>query len=279
MSSVAIIQHSDAIHLITDGAQYDHDGVVTNLASKVHDLPLSGCVIAFRGASWPQVPLVTMLGLAPTFDALLDMLPDAFKIVTGFRDAVKGTDGDPRDREFEVTIAGWSERAERMAAAVAVSFNPRDPADVTGLSFLDGYYPGAPCAPGGVQTYPPVDVEHVLGRPIATMEDLDSLDPLLDGFALHVAQRVAGGTYGGRAVYLVGGFAELTSVRRDNIRRQIIHEWPDIVGAKIAPEGALPVEDLQALMDTNKAWADSVEAARLAAGGPVPPTPRIALAA
>lgn len=272
MSSIAIIQQSDAIHFITDGAQYDSDGVVTKLASKVLILPLSGCAMALRGGSWAGGTLLLMLAAARSFDEVLERLPQAVEDAIKVRDAVSMPARDPLTSHFEVTVAGWSAASSAMRAAVTTSRDPSDPEDVTGISFIEGYYRGAPCAPCGLQLYPAVsNIDHILDRTIETQEDLDGLDPELDGFALHVAQRVTGGTYGGRAVYLVGGFAELTTVRRESIASRVIHEWPDRIGAKIVPANALPVEELQAILDASKAWEQAVEAARLTVGRPIAP--------
>ena len=45
-----------------------------------------------------------------------------------------------------------------------------------------------------------------------------------------VGDQVFGGCPG-----MVGGFAELTTIRRAGIERRILEHWPDVIGRKIVP--------------------------------------------
>lgn len=255
MSSLIAIQQTDAIHLITDGAQYDHEGVVLNIASKVVHLRRSNCVFAVRGSHWAVLPLEFCLRLFGSLDAIVEALPPILRLMLCEYEkaqADQGADAHPVDRHFEVTIAGWSDRMQRMVALVASTWAVRDPDDQTGLSYQVGYVPCTPWLPAQGYSQPPVDWVGVLGRAFDTQAHVDAFDPVTDGLALHEAQRVEGGAYLGRAAYLVGGFAELTTVRRDGVERQILCEWPDAIGETITPAGAAPIDLLQAVLDADQ---------------------------
>ena len=257
MSSIIVIQQTDAVHLITDGAYYDHNGVITDIRSKVIHLPHSNCAFAMRGASWPRAALTFPLQFADSLDDVVDMLPNLMRAMVSTFDNMYGPDASPLDRNFEVTVAGWSDRLQRMVAGVASTWEPRDPNDVTEISYLNGYECCVPWVPGQGYTAPAIDIQAVLGRAIDTQGDIDAIDPEQDGFKIHLAQRREGGVYGGKGAYLIGGFAELTTVRRDGISRRILREWPDQVGHKIIPEGAAPLEMLQAALDAANAWREA----------------------
>lgn len=253
MSSVVAICQTDAIHLVTDGALYDHEGTVTAFQSKIIPLRSAGSVLALRGASWAAGPLTLILGAADSFDQAIDRLPDLMeRMVIQFNDKL-GLDVPSVDRDFEVTIAGWSSKYGRFVVAVASSYIPCDPDDSSGNSHQPDYQQFVPREAPKAYTAPLIDVQGVLGREIITMGDVNALDGGVDGFALHCAQRVTPGIYCGKPVHLIGGFAELTTITRAGFESRIIREWPDAVGQKIAPEGAVPLALINRAMVTQAA--------------------------
>lgn len=247
MSSIIIIQKTDAVHLITDGAFYDAEGRVVDVRSKVVELARSGCLMAVRGANYPSMPLEFLLGMQPNFDAIMTALPDTLRSILQMFDIV--TDGDALcvERHFEVTIAGWSDERQAWTAGIASTFRPCDPEDVQGISHLDGYEPFMPLLAASACCMPAVDGVGILGRTFNRQEDVDGLDPVKDGLLLHEAQRLVVGVTGdGQIQYLVGGLAELVTVSAAGITRQLLRRWPDQIGELITPEGAEPVEDVKA---------------------------------
>jgi len=259
MSSVVAICQTDAIHLVTDGALYDDDGTVVGFNSKVIPLHLANSVLALRGASWAAAPLELILGAASSFDQAIERLPDLMeRMIVQFNEKL-GPDVSWVDRDFEVTIAGWSSKYGRFVVAVASSFAPDDPNDTTSDSHQPGYQQFIPREAPRAYTAPLIDVQGVLGREIATMGDVNELNGEVDGLALHCAQRVTPGIYCGKPRHLIGGFAELTTITRDGLKSKILREWPDAVGKKIAPEGGVPIALLEQAMTT---LAAAEEAAR-----------------
>ncbi len=254
MSSIVVIQQTDAVHFITDGASYDHNGVVVRIGSKVEELPRSNCIVALRGGGWAASALHFALHLLDSFDAIIDALPNLMPFMLAKFDGLRAASVHPLERHFEVTVAGWSERMDRFAAGVVLTFEPFDCADETGISHMAGYQQFMPFLPGQCYTAPPADVQAAIGRELMTQEDVDAIDPLLDGFHIHEWQRIQGGLYAGQVAYIIGGFAELTTVRKDGIERRIIHEWPDVIGRKITPAGAPSLEALETARAAEKAY-------------------------
>lgn len=242
MSSVVAICQTDAIHIITDGAMYDRNGAVLGFQSKIIPLHLAKSVIAVRGASWAALPLEGILRFADSFDQALERLPDLMERMMASHIEELGADLHPADREFEVTIAGWSAKFGKLMVAVASTFKPCDENDGADDSHQAGYQQFVPREAPRAFTAPLIDVQGVLGRQITTVGDINEMDGAIDGFALHCAQRVTPGFYFGKPAHLIGGFAELTTVTRNGFEKRVIHEWPDTIGRKITPEGAVPLE-------------------------------------
>lgn len=253
MSSVVAICQTDAIHLVTDGAMYDRDGLVTGFQSKIIPLHSAKSVIAVRGAGWAFLPLEAFLRFATSFDQALERLPDLMERMIAGHIAELGTDIHPAEREFEVTIAGWSSKYGRLMVAVASTFAPCDPKDSTGDSHQPGYRQFVPWEAARAYTAPLIDVQGVLGREIATVGDVNELAGEVDGFALHCAQRVTPGLYYGTPVHMIGGFAEHTRITRQGFETKVIREWPDAIGQKITPEGAVPLDLVQHALVTQAA--------------------------
>ncbi len=249
MSSIVAITQTNAVHLITDGASYDPDGVVQAIGQKAEELPVSNCVYVVRGANYPRMPLSFLLWGQPSFDAIMDQLATIVERVLEMYNVLADGKAPPVQQHFEVTVAGWSNERQSWAVGIASTFQPCDPHDAQGVSYIDGYQPFVPFLAAPAYSLPVVDGAAVLGRTLETQEDIDSFDPVRDGLLVHEAQRLVYGHVGdGRLQYLVGGFAELVSVSRDGINRRILREWPDRVGELITPEGGQTIEDVRAAL-------------------------------
>lgn len=249
MSSLLIIQQSNAVHIIMDGAAYDEAGVVQRIASKVVDLPVSNCALAIRGASWAKSAIVSLIGLAPSLDDACDMLPDVMSNLLRIYDGQNGDEQGWIQRNFEITIAGWSDRAQAWVACLASTYPANFAEDPTGWTECEGYEPGLPMFMSSLVAHPPIDIAAALGRDVSSQADVEALDVRRDGLALHCAQRLEPGVFLGEPQYLVGGFSELVTVSSAGIQRQILQEWPDAVGEMIVPEGAPSLQH----------WRDRIE--------------------
>ena len=256
MSSIIIIQQTDAVHLISDGAGYDNEGVVQRVASKIHSLPLANCIYASRGCTWTEDALAVMMACYSSFDEIATELPD---FLLRLKSAAVAAGVAVIDRTFIVTVAGWSDALQKWAAVVYSSWDKCDPHDVDGLSFIEGYETCRPILASTICCAPPVE-ELALGRPVESQSEVDAIDPVQDGITLIEVQRARPLLISeAHARYVVGGFAELGSVSAAGIDRRVIKEWPDKIGAHILPEGLLQMSDLEAL---SVQWSAELAASR-----------------
>lgn len=272
MSSIIIIHQSDAVHLVTDAASYDRDGTLMRVASKVRHLPESGCAFTIRGTSYAFDPMELLLGALPTFDAIMKALPGAIEIVlrTMQADATPFITIDSLMRNFEITVAGWSDQRQEWCAGVACTHPVADPTDPVGLSHLDGYQPFVPMLAAPMACMPPVDMSAVLERDLSNKQAVDAVDAAFDGLKLIEAQRLVPCIFdcqGDGVQYVVGGFAELTTVSAAGVSTTILREWPDEVGKLIEPEGAEPIASVEARLAASNqvAQCDELSGQRLAA--------------
>lgn len=134
--------------------------------------------------------------------------------------------------DFELFVGGFSEDGSPAAWAISSSGG-------RGLAIE-----GVACAPFDG----PVRAEFARAFPPDT--DPNDIDPVRDGLAILEMQRhhpVSHGSgtsdfddrtprrLGRTKVFSVGGFAQLTTVARDQVMTKIIRRWPDEIGQRIKP--------------------------------------------
>src|ERR1700690_2090 len=105
------------LDLLTDAAAYDPDGVVRRIASKVHVLPHTRCVITGRGCL--EVPrIIACLASGLCFDYVIR----DFDLIMGKVEA-SAARANALDVFFnhEILIAGWSADRHRPEAYYAVA--------------------------------------------------------------------------------------------------------------------------------------------------------------
>lgn len=265
MSSYIILQKADAIHFIVDGASYDQDGVVRAIDSKTFHLPNAGSSFVLRGAAYAGPQAAAFLSMCISFDQVVELLPTIMRLLLRVRDATAQTPLMPIDRHFEIAVGGWSDRFRRMTAVIATTFEARDQNDPEGLSYWTGYEQFMPfMAPAGY-LMPPVNMVQTIGREIASAEALETIDPVDEGLLLIEAQRNVPTNYNGQIRYLVGGFAELTTITRESIESTILCEWDDQIGSLIVPDGAPTPEELAAYSPSASPVAKQTEPVSCAA--------------
>lgn len=247
MSSMIILQQSDAVHLITDGAHYERDGTLRQIGSKVRELPRSNSVFALRGASIFNA-IEPFLAPLETFDQVAATVPSVLESISNLKTLL--TPGAPYvERCVEMVLAGWSDERQAWLVGLATTLPAGDPEDRVGLSHLPGYVQFQPFMAPPLSCAPPIDIDAAVGRSITTRAEIDALDPGRVGLAIIEAQRLTPcdlSDEGDGVQYIVGAFAELTTVSRAGIKRQILREWPDEIGHRIQPEGAEGVASIAA---------------------------------
>jgi hypothetical protein len=223
MTAVNILRQSDSVHIISDGAAWDDDGVFIFAAPKAFALPHLNCAIAVRGAAIGLPFLAESLAMVPSYRHLKEGIADQLR---GGIDAVrKMTSQASFGDALEIYVAGWHEDGPDAFTIHTSHVSGLTPWRVVPLLDLA-------MAPGEL----PI---HAMCRPFLTGKVADDIDPRVDGLRILEAQRRHKARLpNGDRMFAVGGFAQLTSVYRDSVSTEILHRWPDVVGEPIDPEGA-----------------------------------------
>lgn len=243
MSSMIIFQQSDAVHLVTDGAHYERNGTLRQIGSKVRELPRSNSVFALRGAGAFDI-IAPFLEPLETFDQVAAAAPLALEFISNMTTIL--SPGAPFvERCVELVIAGWSDERQAWSVGLATTLPACDPEDQVGLSHLSGYIQFQPFLAPPLSCAPPIDIQRAVGRACETQAEIDALDPAAAGLAIIEAQRLTPcdlSDEGDGMQYIVGAFAELTTVSAAGIDRRVLQVWPDEIGKLLTPEGAESIE-------------------------------------
>jgi hypothetical protein len=217
MTAINVIRQANAVHVLTDGASYDHNGVMAFPGPKVWPMPHLNCVLAVSGSRMAPGMLVEGLSaVADTFDELRANAVDAFRTIS---DAFTAS-GAP----LGMVVAGWG-------AAGADSYV------VANHGKYPGIKPFTVTTTGPIAIMPQIEVQawaDAIGRNIAGADDLD---PAVDGLKLLELQRRAKVPVASNPAVqakIVGAFAQLTTVKRDGeISTRILKRWDDHAGTKV----------------------------------------------
>ncbi len=223
MSAVNILVQRDAVHILSDGAVYDDHAVFKHAAPKVVALPNLNCAIALRGPAIAP-PLVANIfsGGASNYDDLKHRIFDLLKEAIG---AVQHVTRSAFGSNAQLFVAGWS---EGRPDAYSVLTRPTD----------------------GLPAWTPIPIPEHIFSPFETNGPVHAdfweifgerpvrdLDPRTDGIRIIEAQRRHKSRLpDGRRAYIVGGFAQLTSVRSEAITTEVLRRWPDKAGERINPK-------------------------------------------
>ena len=225
LTAINVVKQRDTVHLISDGAHYDAEQRLVSTGPKVFALPHINAAVGIRGPSIALPLLAHFIGHgAVTYDGLksdiVSVLKHAFASTrTVLKQAALGA-------AFEVVIGGISERSGPDAYVISGSdkgsMSPITP--ITDLGFLP--------------TTPEIDtlVERMAidawiknpasyGLATALIEEIDPVD-----FGLQIIEMQRAAKFGGRDSCYIGGFAQLTTVRKSGIQTRVIRRWPDKIG-------------------------------------------------
>lgn len=225
MTAIITARRADGVIMLSDAANYDHEGVVGDIAPKAILMPQAPAVLAFRGRREFQRGMLSISMEALTFDDLLLILPTSAKVAADFAFSGVGAGG-----KAEMVVAGWS--AQRCCAEVYLLYtyeaeyrSPTGKTETAGpfkLILQDNPYLGAK---------PADDLWSEFG--LAALPDVERFDPMSHGIAWMQALRRDKQWLG---FHGVGGYVQMTRVGPPGLDSQIIHKWPaDKVGSKIVP--------------------------------------------
>lgn len=224
MTAVNIVKRRDEVRFITDGAAYDSQGYLKGIASKIHALPHLNTVMVGRGPALASEMIAFHLGhtvqsfdyLVLDFERLFSDLVDRYELL--------------ELSAFTLYIAGFSERRN----AFEIYMTATRLAVQAGKARIDDrdIEPGKLIELGEDHIAPIIAVSRIL-------EVFDPPPSSVEGFvgdddgcvALLELQREQ--KFDGSAPCVVGGFGQLTILRRDSVETRIICRWPDVIGDKV----------------------------------------------
>lgn len=238
MSAIAAYVWPDiGITIASDGITYDGNGIVKGFVSKVLPVPELSCVIGNTGAGGFAGAVRDALTLScKNFDDALVALSDTVKAVH----ATLPKFGD-RMPHGTLLVGGWSDRRNAFAM-YKIHTRPREMINAeTGEQTI---------APPGI----PIEINGGLWCSHAPRPEsmnrfgLDSdaswtADELLSRYvcACRADSGISSEPDNDSMPYYVGGFLQLTTLRKDRVNISIIHRWPDKPGEVLDPNNGEPM--------------------------------------
>ena len=213
MTALNVFRTSEAVHVLTDGAHFEHGAEVV-LMPKVWPLPNLNAVFAARG----QTSLLPLLVLAAShcstgsFDDLKANIAPILEVC--YKNALPMLAGNV-DAEF--VVAGWSE-ARGADSYIVRSHDREGPVWQVSEFGPVGLLPG---------------VQRIVDEVFPNGFDETSFDPVRDGARIVDIQRTSffeSPHDGERPLHAhIGGFVQLTSVHRSGeISTRVIRHWRDV---------------------------------------------------
>lgn len=237
MSKVVILKQGKALHVVTDGASYMADGRVSAIEQKTSVLPHLNTVIYSRGPARTSL----LLGLQiqeefTSFDAIIG--GDISFFMRAFYHEHENHFRSSGFPDAEVYFFGWSQAKDRpeahlMRCGFEDSDMFKDQADI-------GYRP-EPFklveVKGKLALAPPVDLTEMMAAGFPSQRRPDEMEPSVDLLHLFEIQRrkLSSMKPWLDPIRTGAGFAEMTTIRRDEITQKILERYPEQVGDYIAP--------------------------------------------
>lgn len=220
MSAILSLCHEDEIELVTDGAVYRPDGVLTAIQPKAWASKFLPMAVAGRGNSVTVAAIATdVLRFAgdSTFDALIDRVVCYIERLKGLAAKLPG--------QFEVLLAGIATgKAPRQFIFTSHDLVPGFPAFTLNEAPRD-FFAGPPVAlPEALtrEVQPGFLAKHG-GDIMDAMRRQTMVDPINPGQG---------------EIHGVGGFCQLLTVKRSGCEFRTLRVWPDdTVGQRINPFG------------------------------------------
>lgn len=223
MSSVIIIRQARRIALLTDGAAYDADGLLTGMTPKVIPLPHLNAAVAVRGIGAALALVAAWLTInVSSYDDIEHKLPDFLHELTP-DGIVLGAQG-----AFDFFVAGFS------LARGSDSYVLANHALTAGLEPFVPIRTGPLCiGPGTPEFQRELYALYPLG--VTSVEELDAEDFGLKVMEAQRRRKFPMYNDGGEGFHMVGSFAQLTDIRPDRIETRILRRWNDPMGQPIRP--------------------------------------------
>jgi hypothetical protein len=230
MTAINTVRQSDAVHIISDGAFCNDDGVILEIGPNAFPLPHFPAAVAIRGATHFLPFLIYRLCRdCGSFDELLSKIVGAALEVHVSFPMMLGTLGFGNVApDFDLVVAGWS-TARGKPESYIVTSRPHEPSHAgKGWQIVD--LPEVLIAP-------PVNELQAKAVGWTVPMSAGEFRPDNDGLKLLEAQRLSANLprkeLGSPRRHSVGGFVQLTTITRQKLQIEILHRWSDKVGQRL----------------------------------------------
>jgi hypothetical protein len=228
MSAINVIRQNNSVHVLTDAAAYDERGTIIAIAPKVWQMPHLNCLFAVRGPKLAAPLVVDAIGgIHTSYDELRDNIAEDLRRAVAAFEPIFAQCGFGAD--LDLVIAGISE--SRGPDSYLIATHRRYGTEPFKVAQM-GPLAAAPADPA---------IQKRLLSVLPAGATADSLDPATDGLRILQVQRDAVVSVGksAKAMKVVGGFAQLSSVTRDGISTRVLHRWPDCIMGQPVDGGSL----------------------------------------
>ncbi|TPK42638.1 MULTISPECIES: hypothetical protein [unclassified Mesorhizobium] len=228
----------DCIQLLTDGAHYDQEGVITGIKSKVYRSPYMPMVITGRGHSWfleQFSDLLIKLSVVGNFDEFMSGIPMLLEGSLKVR-----SQRFKKHHHIEMLIAGWSETqgpklyyfATHDGAFHAGAHIP--PCELWEMGFELG---GGPAVTTEQLASVGITPEKLQPLGSAAVEKYGA--EIFELLRKHAEPNPDSSPWPKH--YAIGGFVQLTTITPDGSNTKTLRTWSDEVGDKVgsatSPDG------------------------------------------
>ncbi len=225
------------VHVMTDAAAYDDDGILLSIGDKSYPMPHWPGVVATRGSAIGGALIAWSLSsLFQNFDDAVDRIAEELPAIVDMFNLAK--------HHVELIFAGWSSRRE-MPEAYVIETTAKLPRNFTEEQRA-GIAKGTNIVPGEMNLTKLSDVIQgpCLSPAIVLQSGFERFDVNRDPEAAIEALRFTiecqrhDVNPDGRCY--VGGFAAVTTVTQNSITQRVLHRWEeDQIGQHIKP---LPID-------------------------------------
>ena len=224
MTAANIFIQQDAVHMVTDGAAVRDDGSIDHICPKVSIMPHIKAAVCVRGTPAALAIFCGEMAKADSYDhlkaAITCIVKDAFDRYSPALAAV-----NPNALTAEIFVAGWSEKSNSPDAYVMAT-----------TDFNQKIFPAWKVVPlGGCIVPGGADLERDFSSLPAEFDESRVIE-------LVRRQRESRSPIPGNTSHVppagVGGFVQLTTVKRKSIETKILKRWPDYPGDFIQPIAA-----------------------------------------
>jgi hypothetical protein len=224
MTAINSVVLHDCVHLVSDGAATDPTGKLAHLIHKVTPIAHLNVAIGVRGTRTAASMIIDAIAAgASSYDELQSRIADILRSSIEPTRKVLEPQFGPHALACDVVVGGWSQTRGLHAYVIATSdanaahgLRAWTPVEIAGTLFMPGDEPlTANFARLQLEFSDAKAIELVTRQRAMVAPSVN--DPHVPG------------------PHAVGGFVQLTTVRRDSIETRILHRWPDVIGQGIQP--------------------------------------------